>query len=169
MTTLQMLAQDLVKGDTIAVHPKTKARGDWIADGPAVLNGKVAKISVTTPEGMSGQIVVGLDTKLEVRGYGRGAQVAGLRRLAQFLEDHPELPDGDMSLSYFPRGDGELFEEVDRVAGVLGVEPNDDVHYTAKRDFGGRVSYEAIICERKPAPAKAPSETPAVADAAVQA
>lgn len=78
----------------------------------------------------------------------RAAFTQGLRDLAEFLDTHPEIPVPATTarLSYFPEGtDAEERAEVDRIAGILGVEPTgaDSTHYTASRHFGP-IAYRVI-------------------------
>jgi len=78
--------------------------------------------------------------------------IAGLEELAQFLRDHPDLPvrtytGAHMLVHARHEGgattDSEGVAFVDRVAALLGVEPQDSGHYTAERVFSGGVTYEA--------------------------
>jgi hypothetical protein len=78
----------------------------------------------------------------------RQAVIDGLRELADFLTEHPDVPVGNTwSLMYHARGtDEEKRAEVDRVAAILGIAggtPNDPDHYEAVRKFGA-ISYEAL-------------------------
>lgn len=70
--------------------------------------------------------------------------VAGLRALADFLEEHPELP--VFSVGAHPYLEGpEKDREVDRIAGILNEQPRytPHAHYIVERDFGGGVIYKA--------------------------
>jgi hypothetical protein len=72
--------------------------------------------------------------------------VAGLRALADFLEQNPDVPVWRVDASPFLQGtDEEDRHEVDRIAGVLGVCPSSTVngYYVVERDFGGGVVYDA--------------------------
>jgi hypothetical protein len=82
----------------------------------------------------------------------RAEFVAGLRELADYLESHPDLPVPFRSatvgpyLGYpSPETDESRRAEVDRIAAVLGVDPEwnyDSTHYTASRAFGP-IAYQA--------------------------
>lgn len=80
---------------------------------------------------------------------GRAEFTAALRQLADYLDTHPSLPVpyGDCA-AVIPTPDGttdaERRAEVDRIAAVLGVEPEDNAdgsHHVAEVKFGGRVRY----------------------------
>jgi hypothetical protein len=77
----------------------------------------------------------------------RQAVIDGLRELADFLTEHPDVPVGTWTLLYHARGtDEEKRAEVDRVAAILGVtagSPGTPDHYLADREFGG-ITYEAL-------------------------
>lgn len=70
----------------------------------------------------------------------RTAFILGLRELAHFLTENPDVPISDIPrLTYHPDGDDvQSRAEVDRVAGLLGVEPTGaaSAHYRAVRMFG---------------------------------
>lgn len=75
---------------------------------------------------------------------------AGLRELADFLDQHPHVPaPRNTDLLVFPpiNTDAEMFAEIDVIAEQIGVtasgrhSPAD--HYTAYRDFGP-VQYRAV-------------------------
>ena len=73
--------------------------------------------------------------------------VAGLRALADFLEDHPELPvDGVVAHPVLALlTDRDAGEEIDRIAFILGETPRMyGGSYTVSRDFGGGVIYRAF-------------------------
>jgi hypothetical protein len=77
------------------------------------------------------------------------AFVAGLRKLADFIEANPGLPvPGWAHVAYFPDGaDPEQHEEVDRVADILGCETSwnrQRTQYTVSRSFGP-VTYKAVL------------------------
>lgn len=160
---------ELVKGDTIVVHPTTEANGEWIVERPAVVRAKVAEIAVSTPEKLTGKIATTTDTLLTVKRDDRQAVIEGLRELADFLEANPDLAIGSSeSIHYFPEnksGVDDAFAEVDRVAEILGVTPVNGAHYKAKRKFGA-IEYEALVCKSKPKPG---DEQAAPAESAVQA
>lgn len=144
-------------GDIITRNPNTGMAGSWIVALPPAQEGDQVWI---THRDMStdypGVFVVGRDTELEVADGERAAKVAGLRALADYLEAHPDLPTGSLKFRYYPgRADGFEDEaakvaEVDRVAGILGVEAGPqyegDPHHYATRQFGS-VSYEAVVCD----------------------
>jgi hypothetical protein len=76
--------------------------------------------------------------------------IAGLRELADFLDQNAGLPAPRYAdLLVFPSmgGDAEMFAEIDVIAEQIGVTAarNDttDGHYTAYRDFGP-VQYRAV-------------------------
>ena len=76
--------------------------------------------------------------------------IAGLRDLAEFLDQNPQVPAPRYAdlLVFPPRGtDAEMFAEVDIIAGQIGVTAtqNDtpDGHYIASRYFGP-VQYRAV-------------------------
>jgi hypothetical protein len=76
--------------------------------------------------------------------------IAGLRELADFLDQNPEVPmpwRADV-LVFPPEGsDAEMFAEIDLIAGQIGVAASDAGspagHYSASRDFG-QVQYRAV-------------------------
>ncbi|WP_017593765.1 hypothetical protein [Nocardiopsis potens] len=73
-------------------------------------------------------------------GEERRAVIEGLRALADFLDDHPEVPlcPSSEPLAVFPEGDDtECFADIDRVAALIGVAPKRrGDHYVAEREFG---------------------------------
>ena len=78
--------------------------------------------------------------------------IAGLRDLAEFLDQNPQVPTPrytDMLLVFPPPGsDAEMFAEVDVIATQIGVTASDADspavgHYSAVRDFGP-VQYRAV-------------------------
>ena len=79
----------------------------------------------------------------------RQAVIDGLRELADFLTEHPDVPLSYSSnwITYLPGGtDEEERAEVDRVAAILGVtteSPGSPDHYEASRQFGG-MTYKAL-------------------------
>lgn len=80
----------------------------------------------------------------------RAEFTAALRELADFIDAHPDLPVPGMPLGanirpYLNGTDQEDRDEVDRIAGILGVEPEARrEHYRVERVFGGRVMYSAV-------------------------
>jgi hypothetical protein len=92
----------------------------------------------------------------------RQKTIAGLRELADFLEAHPDVPISSyLSLQYSVdstlKSQGRTSyadrrAEVERVAGVLGVEASTTgPRYLAERRFGG-VTYVAASCDPGPKP-----------------
>ena len=81
----------------------------------------------------------------------RGSLTAGLRDLADFLEENPEAPvprHADV-LVFPPTGtDMQMKAEIDRIAALIDAAVNDQTadsgHYTASRKFGP-VQYEAVV------------------------
>jgi hypothetical protein len=80
----------------------------------------------------------------------RARLIAGLRDLAEFLDQNPQVPAPRYAdlLVFPPRGtDAEMFAEVDVIARHIGVtaRQNDtpDRHYIASRYFGP-VQYRAV-------------------------
>lgn len=68
------------------------------------------------------------------------ALIAGLRELADFFEQHPELPEFRYpALQYQPIGtdDPDGVAAVEQYAAALGVEVTRRSHLTAKRQFAG--------------------------------
>ena len=80
----------------------------------------------------------------------RGRFIAGLRELADFLDQNPQVPApwrADV-LVFPPDGsDAEMFAEIDAIAEQIGVTASDAGsprgHYSAVRDFGP-VQYRAV-------------------------
>jgi hypothetical protein len=80
----------------------------------------------------------------------RARLIAGLRDLAEFLDQNPQVPaPTNADLFVFPPTgtDAEMFAEIDAIAGQIGATASDADsnagHYTAVRDFGP-VQYRAI-------------------------
>jgi hypothetical protein len=80
--------------------------------------------------------------------------IAGLRSLAEFLDQNPEVPAPSRAdlLVFPPRGsDVEMFAEIDVIAETIGVIASDADspagHYSAVRDFGP-VQYRAVAIPR---------------------
>ena len=80
----------------------------------------------------------------------RDLLIAGLRELAEFLDQNPQVPvprSADL-LVFPPNGsDAEMFAEIDAIAGHIGAVASDAGsprgHYSAVRDFGA-VQYRAV-------------------------
>jgi hypothetical protein len=77
--------------------------------------------------------------------------ITGLHALANFLEDGPQVPAPyNVDVLVFPTdaSDDEGRAEIDRIAGLIGVNVHDGTaehdHYTASRIFGP-VEYRAIF------------------------
>jgi hypothetical protein len=85
----------------------------------------------------------------------RGRLIAGLRVLADFLQDHPDVPaPRRVDVYVFPPrcADGQMRAEIDRIAACIGAEPEDDAaygHYAAARLFGP-VQYRAVAISEHP-------------------
>lgn len=86
--------------------------------------------------------------------YAKGGErtrfIAGLRDLAEFLDQNPLVPVPRFAdvLVFPPFGsDAEMFAEVDAIAGLIGDTAESDGsptgHYTAMRQFGP-VQYRAV-------------------------
>jgi hypothetical protein len=81
----------------------------------------------------------------------RTQTISGLRQLADYLDQHPDIPVAQFGwgLMTFARRDDDAAgqAEVDQVADILGAQVHDDTanggHYTAARTFG-RITYEFI-------------------------
>ena len=76
--------------------------------------------------------------------------IAGLRDLADFLDQNPEVPaPRGTDLLVFPpeASDAEMFAEIDTIAGLIGSTASGDGspngHYSAIRSFGP-VQYRAV-------------------------
>jgi hypothetical protein len=74
--------------------------------------------------------------------------IAGLRELATFLEDHPDLPVPKYEGARMPIHTGHEVPdgpaEVDKIAAILGVKPVQGNQRTAAKVFSGGVVYEAV-------------------------
>jgi hypothetical protein len=90
--------------------------------------------------------------KLPIPGdlFARAQPIVGLRTLADYLADHPQLPvpEYGSEVTVYPNGsEAEQRAEIDRIADLLGVKPTDntgrDGHYTASKSFG-RITYRAV-------------------------
>ena len=81
--------------------------------------------------------------------FARAQVTAGLRDLADYLDNHPDIPvpEYGWELSVYPRGnDAEEHAEVDRIAQVLEVETYtlaEGARHLAARSFG-RITYRAV-------------------------
>jgi hypothetical protein len=80
----------------------------------------------------------------------RAGLIAGLRELAEYLDQNPDVPAPRWTdlLVFPPAGsDAEMFTEIDVIAGRIGATASDADspagHYSAARDFGP-VQYRAI-------------------------
>ena len=80
----------------------------------------------------------------------RARLIAGFRALADFLQDHPDVPAPRWAdVMVFPPDatDEEMRAEIDQIAARIGAEPVDRTavggHYTASRSFGP-VEYRAV-------------------------
>jgi len=80
----------------------------------------------------------------------RGRLIAGLRELADFLAQNPDVPiprHTDVLVFPAPGSNAEMFAEIDLIAQQIGAMANDADspagHYSAGRDFGP-VHYRAV-------------------------
>ena len=80
----------------------------------------------------------------------RGRFTTGLRELADFLDQNPEVPvpwRADVIVFPAEGTDAEMFAEIDVIAAQIGVTASDadspSGHYSAVRDFGP-VQYRAV-------------------------
>lgn len=80
----------------------------------------------------------------------RKCLIAGLRKLADFLEESPEVPSPPWAhVLVFPPGtaDREALKEIDAIAALIGAQVEDRTasngHYAASRSFGP-VEYRAV-------------------------
>jgi hypothetical protein len=80
----------------------------------------------------------------------RAAFIAGLRELAEYLDQNPQVPTRSYAdLLVFPpdASDADMFAEIDRIAALIRTTASDAGspagHYSAVRDFGP-VQYRAI-------------------------
>lgn len=72
--------------------------------------------------------------------------IAGLRKLAEFLtnnEDVPVPPYTDVLVFPHETNDDARRREIDRIADLIGVIPEDTGHYVASREFG-LIEYRAV-------------------------
>jgi hypothetical protein len=86
----------------------------------------------------------------------RARLIAGLRELAEFLDQNPEIPAPRCTdVLVFPpvAGDEEMSAEIDVIAGQIGVTASDADSpaglYSAVRDFGP-VQYRAVAIPHSP-------------------
>ena len=85
----------------------------------------------------------------------RGRLIDGLRALAAFLQDHPDVPAPRWADIYVfpPRSTGEQMQvEIDHIAARIGTVATDDAdhgHYAASRHFGP-VQYRAVAISGRP-------------------
>jgi hypothetical protein len=84
----------------------------------------------------------------------RASLIAGLRDLAEFLDQNPQVPAPRYTdLLVFPpvASDAAMFAEIDAIAGLIGTTAESDGspagHYIAARHFGP-VQYRAIAIPR---------------------
>jgi hypothetical protein len=80
----------------------------------------------------------------------RGRLAAGLRELADFIDQNPEVPmpwRADVIVAPAEGTDAEMFAEIDAIAAQIGTTASDADsprgHYSAVRDFGP-VQYRAV-------------------------
>lgn len=80
----------------------------------------------------------------------RAGLIAGLRELAEYLDQNPDVPaPRSTDLLVFPPAgsDAEMFTEIDAIASRIGATASDADspagHYSAARDFGP-VQYRAV-------------------------
>lgn len=145
---------DLKAGDVLAAHPVEGMQGRWRVVGPAVQCGDVAEIPYATSSGDCAWLVAGAHQKLSVITTPRQDVIAGLRALADFLEENPFVPvEREQEVVYFAssgRGTTDAVREVDRVAGLLGVTPGRRAQsHVASRRFHG-VQYDAVAFHAYP-------------------
>ena len=84
----------------------------------------------------------------------RGRLIDGLRALAQFLHDRPDVPAPryvDILVFPFKGTDDEERAEIDAIASRIGAEPREIVngHYSASLCFGP-VQYRAVAISKHP-------------------
>jgi hypothetical protein len=83
--------------------------------------------------------------------FARAQTIAGLRALADFLEDNPSVPVRELGAEYtvFARREDDATErtEIDNIAAALGEIVTDDTesggHYRVSKTFG-RITYSAV-------------------------
>ena len=72
--------------------------------------------------------------------------IKGLHELAEFIKDNEDVPvPRDIDVLVFPHeiNDETRRREIDRIAALIGVVPEDTGHYVASRRFG-LVEYRAV-------------------------
>lgn len=84
----------------------------------------------------------------------RNQLIDGLRAVAQFLHDHPDVPAPRWTdvLVFPPEGSNEeKYAEIDVIASRVAVEPREIVsgHYSASLSFGP-VQYQAVAISEHP-------------------
>jgi hypothetical protein len=84
----------------------------------------------------------------------RNRLIDGLRAVAQFLHDHPDVPAprwADVFVFPLDGSDGEKHAEIDVIASRVGVEPREIAsgHYSASLSFGP-VQYRAVAISEHP-------------------
>jgi hypothetical protein len=85
----------------------------------------------------------------------RGRLIAGIHTLADFLQDHPDVPAPRWADVYVfpPRGaDEQMRAEIDQIAARIGTVVTDDAnhgYYAASRHFGP-VHYRAVAISGRP-------------------
>jgi hypothetical protein len=79
----------------------------------------------------------------------RAGVIEGLRALADFLDQHPDLTTPNVLARVYPHADTDAAERavVDQIAAVLGVSSEGTTHYAATRMFGA-VEFEACAIAR---------------------
>jgi hypothetical protein len=76
----------------------------------------------------------------------RAEFIAGLRRLATFLADNPDVPVPTWGAEISVHLDGTDAQQraaVDRIAGLIGAPASEGAHYVTARDFGP-ITYSAV-------------------------
>lgn len=140
-------------GEVITQHPTTGQTGRWAVTGPAVQCRETAEIPVRGPGGQ-GWITCSVHAPLTIATSRRQDVITGLRELANWLEDHPDVPvSGEQTICYWAsagRSPLEARAEVDRVAAVLGVPPGrrrspGSSTHVARRRFAGVVFEAAAV------------------------
>lgn len=94
----------------------------------------------------------------------RAAQIQGLREVAQFLADNPDVPISDLgtnplsySIGVFIKDDEDGMAELRRIAGLLGVDitgsygeiRSSETHFYAIREFNGGITYRAVYIRQQ--------------------
>lgn len=149
MTIVKRHPLELTVGDVIAVHPDTgKAIAYLVTAPPVACPGD--KVSIDYRQwGQDGQLVIDQHTAVTLDTTHRQDMIAGLRELADWLEDNPLVPvqrATEVVLQVGPElyaGDG--IAEVDRIAALIGMPVEAGRHYAVRRRFGP-VRYQAVVC-----------------------